>query len=203
MPDKVITRKNETFIAIISIFIGLLLGSAAGWFSVNSSSVKFLFLFFGLFFLLVSFYKPLWGVLILVGFFLPPALFRTEEITSLEIFWGVLFIVGFIGALLRTLLEKKKLFLSFKKETILWLALFFLLWGAVSLLTSLRGGEPVIWWLREYVDFIGYFLIFWLVWSIGKKNEKWIKILVGLFLCIGVIKGLQQLIHYLLRHHSG
>lgn len=196
MPDKVITRKNETFIAIISIFIGLLLGSAAGWFSVNSSSVKFLFLFFGLFFLLVSFYKPLWGVLILVGFFLPPALFRTEEITSLEIFWGVLFIVGFIGALLRTLLEKKKLFLSFKKETILWLALFFLLWGAVSLLTSLRGGEPVIWWLREYVDFIGYFLIFWLVWSIGKKNEKWIKILVGLFLCIGVIKGLQQLIHY-------
>jgi len=196
MPDKVITRKNETFIAIISIFIGLLLGSAAGWFSVNSGSLEFLFLFFGLFFLLVSFYKPLWGVLILVGFFLPSALFRTEEITSLEIFWGVLFIVGFIGALLRTLLEKKKLFLSFKKETILWLALFFLLWGAVSLLTSLRGGEPVIWWLREYVDFIGYFLIFWLVWSIGKKNEKWIKILVGLFLCIGVVKGLQQLIYY-------
>lgn len=196
MPDKVITRKNETFIAIISIFIGLLLGSAAGWFSVNSGSVKFLFLFFGLFFLLVSFYKPLWGVLILVGFLLSPALFRTEEITSLEIFWGVLFIIGFIGALLRAFLENKKLFLSFKKETILWLALFFLFWGAVSLLTSLRGGESVIWWLREYVDFMGYFLIFWLVWSIGKKNEKWIKILVGLFLCIGVVKSLQQLIYY-------
>ncbi len=196
MPDKIIRRKNETFIAIISIFIGFLLGSTAGWFSVNSTSPEFLFVCFGFLFLLVSFYKPLWGVLILIGFFLSPALFRSEEITSLEIFWGVLFVAGFIGALLRALLEKKKLFLSFKKESILWLALFFLLWGVVSLLMSLREGEPVIWWLREYVDFMGYFLIFWLVWSIGKKNKKWIKMLVGFFLCIGVIKGLQQLIYY-------
>lgn len=196
IPDKIIARKNETFIAIISIFIGLLLGSAAGWFSISAGSLKFLFLFFGLFFLLVSFYKPLWGLFILIGFFFSPALFNTEEITFLEIFWGILFIAGFIGALLRALLGKKKLLLSFKKETILWLTLFFLLWGVVSLLISLREGESVIWWLREYVDFIGYFLIFWLVWSIGKKNERWIKILLGLFLCTGVVKGVQQLIYY-------
>lgn len=195
--NKIKIRKNEISIAIISIFMGLLLGSVAGWFSVNSTSLEFLFVCFGFLFLLVSFYKPLWGVVILIGFFLSPALFSSEEITSLEIFWGVLFLVGFVGALLRAFLQKKRLLLSFKSEAILWLALFFLVWGAASLLLSLREGESVIWWLREYVDFIGYFLIFWLVWSISKKDEKkWVKILLGLFLGIGVIKGLQQLVYY-------
>ncbi|GAF92997.1 unnamed protein product, partial [marine sediment metagenome] len=195
-PNKIIARKNEIFIAIISIFMGVLLGSVAGWFSVYSSSVRFLFLFFGLFFLGVSFYKPLWGLFILIGFFLSPTLFYTEEITSLEIFWGILFIAGFIGALLRALLERRKLLLSFKKETILWLALFFLIWLAASLLLSFREGETIVWWLRQYVDFIGYFLVFWVVWSIGKKKGRWIRILVGLFLIIGVAKGFQQLIYY-------
>jgi len=196
-PNKIIAKKNEIFIAMISIFMGVLLGSVAGWFSVYSSSVRFLFLFFGLFFLLVSFYKPLWGLFILIGFFLSPTLFYSEEITSLEIFWGMLFIAGFTGALLRAFLERKRLLLSFKKETILWLALFFLIWLAASLLLSLREGETITWWLRQYVDFIGYSLVFWVVWSIGRKNERWIKILVGLFLIIGVAKGFEQLIYYL------
>jgi len=196
IPNKIIARKNEIFITIISIFMGVLLGSAAGWFSVNLGSLKFLFLFCGFFLLLLSFYRPLWGAIILIGFFLSPVLFNSPQITLLEIFWGILFITGFTGALLRAFLEKKKLLLSFEKESILWLTMFFLLWSGASLLVSLNEGEPAIWWLRKYVDFIGYFLILWLVWSIDKRREKWIKILVALFLCIGAIKGLQQLIYY-------
>ncbi len=195
-PNKIMARKNEMFIVMISIFMGVLLGSVAGWFSVYSSSVGFLFLFFALLFLGISFYKPLWGLFILMGFFLSPTLFYTEEVTFLEIFWGMLFIAGFIGSLLRALLARRKLLLSFKKETILWLALFFLIWLAASLLLSFREGETIAWWLRQYVDFIGYFLVFWVVWSIGKKNRRWIRILVGLFLIIGVAKGFQQLIYY-------
>ena len=189
-------RNNKIFIAILCIFVGILLGSAAGWFSVYSSSLIFLSFVCGFFLLLVSFYKPLWGLLILMGFFLLPSLFYTEEITSLEIFWGMLFVAGFIGALSRALLGRKRLLLSFKKEVILWLTMFFLFWGAVSSLVSLSGGEPVIWWLRKYVEFIGYLLIFWVVWSIDQKNEKWVKILLSLFLFIGVAKGCQQLIYY-------
>jgi len=196
MPNKMIMMKKETFIAIISIFIGVLLGSAAGWFSVNLGSLKFLFLFSGFFLLLLSFYKPLWGIIILIGFFLIPALFNSREVTFLEIFWGMFFITGFTGAMLRAFLENRKLLLSFKEESILWLTMFFLLWGGASLLVSLNEGEPAIWWVRKYADFIGYFLIFWVVWSINKRDEKWIKILVAFFLCIGAIKGLQQSIYY-------
>ncbi len=199
MNEEALTAENEKFIIPISIFIGILIGGSLSWLSIRSGSIEVLAFSLGLLLLALSFYKPLWGLLILIGFFLSPSLFNTPQITPLEIYWGVLFAAGFSGALARVLFEKRKLLLPLKEEGFLWLALFFLLWGAISLLVTLREGEKLIWWLRKYVDFAGYFLIFWVVWCVSEKKESWVKILLGLFFFIGIVKGSQHLLWYY--HH--
>jgi len=196
MNEEALTVKNEKFIIPISIFIGILIGSALSWLSIHLSSVEVVAFSLGLLLLALSFYKPLWGLLILIGFFLSPGLFNTPEVTPLEIYWGILLAVGFSGALARVLFEKRKLLLPLKEESFLWAALLFLLWSAISLLVTLREGEQLVWWLRKYVDFVGYFLIFWVVWCVSEKEESWVKILLGLFFFIGIVKGIQQLIWY-------
>ena len=196
MNEEALAVKNEKFIIPVSIFIGIFIGTALSWLSIHSSSMEVLAFSVGLLLLALSFYKPLWGLLILIGFFLAPGLFNTPEVTPLETFWGVLFAAGFSGALARAFFEKRKLLLPLRKESFLWGALFFLLWGAISLLVTLREGEKTIWWLRKYVDFVGYFLIFWVVWCVSEKKENWIKILLGLFFFVGIVKGIQQLIWY-------
>jgi len=196
MNEETLTVKNVKFIIPVSISIGILIGSALGWLSIHSSEMEVLAFTLGFLLLALSFYKPLWGLLILIGFFLAPGLFNTPEVTPLETFWGVLFAAGFGGALARAFFEKKKLLLPLREESFLWGALFFLLWGAISLLVTFREGEKLIWWLRKYVDFVGYFLVFWVVWCISEKKESWIKVLVSLFFFVGVVKGIQQLIWY-------
>jgi len=194
--EETITVGNEKFVIPVSISIGILIGSALGWLSIRSSEMEVLAFTLGFLLLALSFYKPLWGLLILIGFFLAPGLFNTPEVTPLETFWGVLFAAGFGGALARAFFEKKKLLLPLREESFLWGALFFLLWGAISLLVTFREGEKLIWWLRKYLDFVGYFLVFWVVWCIGEKKRSWIKVLVSLFFFVGVVKGIQQLIWY-------
>jgi len=196
MNEETLTLKNKRFIIPVSILIGIIIGSALSWLSIYSSSVEVLAFTLGFLLLALSFYKPLWGLLILIGFFLAPGLFNTPEVTPLETFWGVLFAAGFGGALARAFFEKKKLLLPLREESFLWGALFFLLWGAISLLVTFREGEKSIWWLRKYVDFVGYFLVFWVVWCISEKKGSWIKVLVSLFFFVGVVKGIQQLIWY-------
>jgi len=196
MNEEALTVKNERFIIPVSILIGILIGSGLSWLSIYSSSMEVLAFSLGLLLLALSFYKPLWGLLILIGFFLAPGLFNTPEVTPLEAFWGVLFAAGLSGALVRAFFEKRKLLLPLREEGFLWGALFFLLWGAISLLVSFREGEKLIWWLRKYVDFVGYFLIFWVVWCISEKKGSWIKILLSLFFFVGVVKGIQQLTWY-------
>jgi len=196
MNEEALTVKNEKFIIPISISIGVLIGGLLSMLSIHSGSIQVLAFSLGLLLLALSFYKPLWGLLILIGLFLAPGLFNTPEVTPLETFWALLFAAGFSGALARAFFEKRKLLLPLKEESFLWGALFFLLWGAISLLVSFREGEKLIWWLREYVDFVGYFLIFWVVWCISEKKGSWIKILVSLFFFVGIVKGIQQLIWY-------
>lgn len=196
MNEETLTVKNVKFVIPVSISIGILIGSALGWLSIRSSEMEVLAFTLGFLLLALSFYKPLWGLLILIGFFLAPGLFNTPEVTPLETFWGVLFAAGFGGALARAFFEKKKLLLPLREESFLWGALFFLLWGAISLLVTFREGEKLIWWLRKYVDFVGYFLVFWVVWCISEKKGSWIKVLVSLFFFVGVVKGIQQLIWY-------
>lgn len=196
MPEEISVKKNERLILLLSVLTGILVGSSMSWFSIYSGSLQALSLFFGLLFLAVSFYEPLWGLLILMGLFLSPWLFHSAEITSFEVYWGILFLAGFSGAFLKAVLKRKQLLVSYRKEPLLWVTLLFLVWGIISLLVTLKEGERFIWWLRKYLDFMGYFLIFWMVWSISKKNENWIKILLGLFLCIGIVKGFQQIIYY-------
>jgi len=196
MNEETLTVKNVKFIIPVSISIGILIGSTLGWLSIHSTEMEVLAFTLGFLLLALSFYKPLWGLLILIGFFLAPGLFNTPEVTPLEIFWGVLFAAGFGGALARVFFEKRKLLLPLREESFLWGALFFLLWGAISLLVSFREGEKLIWWLRKYVDFVGYFLVFWVVWCISEKKGSWIKVLVSLFFFVGVVKGIQQLIWY-------
>lgn len=196
MNEETLTVGNKKFVIPVSISVGILIGSALGWLSIRSSEMEVLAFTLGFLLLALSFYKPLWGLLILIGFFLAPGLFNTPEVTPLETFWGVLFAAGFGGALARAFFEKKKLLLPLREESFLWGALFFLLWGAISLLVSFREGEKLIWWLRKYVDFVGYFLVFWVVWCISEKKGSWIKVLVSLFFFVGVVKGIQQLIWY-------
>ena len=196
MNEETLTLKNKRFIIPVSILIGILIGSALSYLSIYSSSIEVLAFSLGFLLLALSFYKPLWGLLILIGFFLSPGLFNTAEVTLLEIFWGILFAAGFSGALARAFFEKKNLLLSLREERFLWGALFFLFWGAISLLVTFREGEKLIWWLRKYVDFVGYFLVFWVVWCIGEKEESWITILLSLFFFVGIVKGIQQLVWY-------
>ena len=196
MNEETLTVRNVKFVIPVSISIGILIGSALGWLSIRSSEMEVLAFTLGFLLLALSFYKPLWGLLILIGFFLAPGLFNTPEVTPLETFWGVLFAAGFGGALARAFFEKKKLLLPLREESFLWGAFFFLLWGAISLLVTFREGEKLIWWLRKYVDFVGYFLVFWVVWCISEKKGSWIKVLVSLFFFVGVVKGIQQLIWY-------
>ena len=196
MNEEILTLGNEKFVIPVSISIGILIGSALGWLSIRSSEMEVLAFTLGFLLLALSFYKPLWGLLVLIGFFLSPGLFNTPEVTPLETFWGVLFAAGFSGALARAFFEKKKILLPLREEGFLWGALFFLVWGAISLLVTFREGEKLIWWLRKYVDFVGYFLVFWVVWCISEKKGSWIRALVGLFFFVGVVKGIQQLIWY-------
>jgi O-antigen ligase len=196
MNEEALTVKNKKFIISVSILIGILIGIALSWLSIHLSSVEVVAVSLGLLLLVLSFYKPLWGLLILIGFFLSPGLFNTPEVTSSEIYWGILLAAGFSGALARAFFEKRRLLLPLKEESFLWGALFFLLWGAISLLMTLREGEQLVWWLRKYGDFVGYFLIFWVVWCVSEKEESWVKILLGLFFFIGIVKGIQQLIWY-------
>ncbi len=196
MSRGIIEERKEGLNILFSIITGILLSLSVGWFSIYSGSINILIIFLGFLSLAVSFYKPLWGLLILIGFFLSPQLFQSLEITPLEIFWGILFGIIFLGALSKVLLGRGKIILSFKKEGLLWANFFFILWSSVSLLVTLKEGGSFIWWLREYVDFIGYFLIFWIVWSIGKGKEKWIKVILISFFLVGTIKGFQQLIYY-------
>ena len=196
MREEALILGNEKLVIPVSISIGILMGSALGWFSIRSSEMEALAFFLGFLLLALSFYKPLWGLLAMIGLFLSPTLFNTPAVTPVETFWGVLFAAGFGGALARAFFEKKKLLLSLRKESFLWGALFFLLWGVISLLVTFREGEKFVWWLRKYADFVGYSLVFWVLWCLSEKKGSWLKILLGLFFFVGVVKGMQQLIWY-------